>query len=207
MDGDATAGMTGDALRALYGTPSAIVQRKTLDRLDEHCRAFIALSPFLVLGTAGADRTADCSPRGDAPGFVTVVDEKTLLLPDRAGNRRIDSLRNVAENPEVALIFFIPGIDETLRINGRAAITTDASVLAPLAVAGKVPQSALRIAVREAFLHCAKALIRSHLWDPTAQVERNALPTLGKMIADQTRLIDAGEADKVIAESYKTRLY
>src|SRR5437763_301080 len=169
MDGDATAGMTGDALRALYGTPSAIVQRKTLDRLDEHCRAFIALSPFLVLGTAGTDRTADCSPRGDAPGFVTVVDDKTLLLPDRPGNRRIDSLRNVAENPEVALIFFIPGINETLRINGRAAITTDAALLAPLAVQGKAPQSALRIAVREAFLHCAKALIRSHLWDPATQ--------------------------------------
>ena len=207
MDGDATAGMTGDALRALYGTPSAIVQRKTLDRLDEHCRAFIALSPFLVLGTAGADRTADCSPRGDAPGFVTVLDDKTLLLPDRPGNRRIDSLRNVAENPEVALIFFIPGINETLRINGRAAITTDAALLAPLAVQGKAPQSALRIAVREAFLHCAKALIRSHLWDPATQVERGALPTLGKMIADQTKMIDAGEADKVIAQSYKTTLY
>jgi len=207
MDGDATAGMTGDTLRALYGTPSAIVQRKTLDRLDEHCRAFIALSPFLVLGTAGVDRTADCSPRGDAPGFVTVLDDKTLLLPDRTGNRRIDSLRNVAENPEVALIFFIPGINETLRINGRAAISTDAALLATLAVQGKAPHSALRITVREAFLHCAKALIRSHLWDPAAQVERGALPTLGKMIADQTKMIEAGEADKVIAQSYKTTLY
>jgi len=207
MDGDATAGMTGDTLRALYGAPSALVQRKSLDRLDEHCRAFIALSPFLVLGTAGADHTADCSPRGDAPGFVKVLDDKTLLLPDRAGNRRIDTLRNVAETPEVALIFFIPGVNETLRVNGRASITTDAAVLAGLAVQEKTPQSALHIAVREAFLHCAKALIRSHLWDKDAQVERSALPTLGKMIADQTRLIDAGEADKVIEESYKTRLY
>jgi PPOX class probable FMN-dependent enzyme len=160
-----------------------------------------------VLGTAGVDRTADCSPRGDAPGFVTVLDDKTLLLPDRPGNRRIDSLRNVAENPEVALIFFIPGINETLRINGRAAITTDAALLATLAVQGKAPQSALRITVREAFLHCAKALIRSHLWDEGAQVERGALPTLGKMIADQTKMIEAGEADKVIAQSYKTTLY
>jgi PPOX class probable FMN-dependent enzyme len=199
--------MTVDALRALYGTPSEIVQRKSLDRLDQHCRAFIALSPFLVIGTAAADRTADCSPRGDAPGFVAVVDDKTLLLPDRPGNRRIDTLRNVADNPEVALIFFIPGINETLRINGRAAITTDAALLAPLAVQGKVPQSGLLITVREAFLHCAKALIRSHLWDPKAQVERTALPTLGKMIADQTRMIDVDAADKVIAQSYKTTLY
>jgi PPOX class probable FMN-dependent enzyme len=207
MDGDATAGLTGDTLRALYGTPSAIVQRKTLDRLDQHCRAFIALSPFLVLGTAGADRTADCSPRGDAPGFVTVLDDHTLLLPDRPGNKRIDSLRNVVENPEVALIFFIPGVNETLRVNGRAAITTDANLLAALAVQGKAPQSALRIDVREAFLHCAKALIRSQLWDPGTQVERAVLPSLGKMIADQTKLIEVGEADKMVDRSYKTTLY
>jgi PPOX class probable FMN-dependent enzyme len=207
MDGDATPGMTGDTLRALYGTPSAIAERKTLDRLDQHCRAFIALSPFLVLGTAGADRTADCSPRGDAPGFVQVLDDRTLLLPDRPGNRRIDSLRNVAENPEVALIFFVPGVNETLRVNGRATVTTDASLLATLAVQGKVPQSALRIAVREAILHCAKALIRSQIWDPATQVERSVLPTLGKMIADQTRLMEVGEADKMVDRSYKTTLY
>lgn len=200
-------GITCESLRALYGNPGGLAARKTLDRLDKHCRSFIAHSPFLVLGTAAADRTADVSPRGDAPGFVAVLDDRTLLLPDRPGNRRIDSLTNVVENPEVALIFFVPGVSETLRVNGRAAITQDATLLAPCAVQGKVPVSGLLIHVREAFLHCAKALIRSKLWDPAAQVERRALPTLGQMLADQIADTDAAQTDKRIDESYKTALY
>ncbi len=200
-------GITCESLRALYGNPGGLAARKTLDRLDKHCRTFIAHSPFLVLGTAGADRTADVSPRGDAPGFVAVLDDRTLLLPDRPGNRRIDSLTNVVENPEVALIFFVPGVSETLRVNGRATITRDAALLAPCAVQGKVPVSGLLIHVREAFLHCAKALIRSKLWDPAAQVERKALPTLGQMLADQIAGTDAAQTDKRIDEAYKTALY
>lgn len=200
-------GITCESLRALYGNPGGLAARKTLDRLDKHCRTFIAHSPFLVLGTAGADRTADVSPRGDAPGFVAVLDDRTLLLPDRPGNRRIDSLTNVVENPEVALIFFVPGVSETLRVNGRATITRDAALLAPCAVQGKVPVSGLLIHVREVFLHCAKALIRSKLWDPAAQVERKALPTLGQMLADQIAGTDAAQTDKRIDEAYKTALY
>jgi hypothetical protein len=200
-------GITSESLRALYGAPGGLAGRKTLDRLDKHCRAFVALSPFLVIGTAAADRSADVSPRGDAPGFVRVLDDRTLLLPDRPGNRRIDSLTNIVENPEVALIFFVPGVNETLRVNGCAAITRDAVLLAPCAVNGRMPVSGLLIHVREAFLHCAKALIRSRLWDPAAQVERKALPTLGQMLADQIAGTDAATTDQRIDEAYKTTLY
>ncbi len=204
---DGSAATTCDSLRALYGEASELSRNKAIDHLDRHCRAFIALSPFLVIGTAAADRTADVSPRGDAPGFVRVIDGRTLAIPDRPGNRRIDTLRNVAENPEVALIFFVPGVNETLRVNGTASITTDAALLAGFAVQGKVPQTAMLVQVREAFLHCAKALIRSKLWDASAQVERSALPTLGAMIADQVAGIDAGEADRRIDVAYRTTLY
>lgn len=204
---DGTTPINCDALRALYGEASELSRNKAIDHLDRHCRAFIALSPFLVIGTAAADRTADVSPRGDAPGFVRVIDGRTLAIPDRPGNRRIDTLRNVAENPEVALIFFVPGVNETLRVNGAASITTDAALLAGFAVQGKVPQTAMLVQVREAFLHCAKALIRSKLWDASAQVERSALPTLGAMIADQVAGIDAGEADRRIDVAYRTTLY
>ncbi len=204
---DGTAPITTETLRALYGEMSDLVRRKSIDHLDRHCRAFIALSPFLVIGTAAADRTADVSPRGDAPGFVRVVDGRTLAIPDRPGNRRIDTLRNVAENPEIALIFFVPGVNETLRVNGRASITADAALLQGFAVQGKVPQTAMIVQVREAFLHCAKALIRSKLWEASAQVERSALPTLGAMIADQVAGVDVADADTRIAAAYRNTLY
>lgn len=199
--------MTGESLRALYGEPSDLVRRKAIDHLDRHCRAFIALSPFLVVGTAGADRAADVSPRGDAPGFVKVIDAHRLAIPDRPGNRRIDTLRNVAENPDVALIFFVPGVNETLRVNGAASISTEAALLAGFAVEGRLPKTAMVVRVREAFLHCAKALIRSRLWDVSMQVERGALPSLGTMIADQVGGVDAREADTRIDAAYKTTLY
>jgi len=205
MDGSTQ--ITGDALRAMYGEMSDLVRQKSIDHLDRHCRAFIALSPFLVIGSASADRQADVSPRGDAPGFVKVIDGRTLAIPDRPGNKRIDTLRNVAENPEVALIFLVPGVNETLRVNGTASITTDPALLAGCAVQGKVPQSALVVRVREAFLHCAKALIRSKLWDARAQVERSVLPSLGTMIADQIAGVDAADADRRIDIAYRDALY
>ncbi len=205
MDGSTQ--ITGDALRAMYGEMSDLVRQKSIDHLDRHCRAFIALSPFLVIGSASADRQADVSPRGDAPGFVKVIDGRTLAIPDRPGNKRIDTLRNVAENPEVALIFLVPGVNETLRVNGTASITTDPALLAGCAVQGKVPQSALVVRVREAFLHCAKALIRSKLWDARAQVERSVLPSLGTMIADQIAGVDAVDADRRIDIAYRDALY
>jgi PPOX class probable FMN-dependent enzyme len=205
MGGDRVADKT--ALRAHYGAPSERVIQKQLPRLDRHCRNFIALSPFLVIATAGTDGLCDASPRGDAPGFVAVLDETTLLLPDRLGNRRIDSLGNVVESPGVGLIFFVPGIDETLRVNGLAHITTDATLLAPLAVNGKAPLAGLVIAVREAYFHCGKALIRSRLWDPATQVERGRFPSLGTVLADQIAGLDAATAEKSIEEGYRERLY
>jgi len=196
------------ALRGRYAEPSEIVKRKQLDRLDVHCRAIIAHSPFLVLATAGADGTVDASPRGDAPGFVKAIDDRTLMLPDRRGNNRLDSLTNVLGNPEVGMIFFVPGLGETLRVNGRAEIVTDAAVLDGMAVAGKAPASALRIAVREAYLHCAKAVIRAKLWSDDYKIDRNAFPSLGRMVAEQVGADDrVEEFDRAIEESYRTRLY
>jgi len=196
------------ALRARYAEPSEIVKRKQLDRLDVHCRAIIAHSPFLVLATAGADGTVDASPRGDAPGFVQVIDDRTLMLPDRRGNNRLDSLANVLGNPEVGMIFFVPGLGETLRVNGRAEIVADTAVLDGMAVAGKPPTSALRIAVREAYLHCAKAVIRAKLWSDDYKIDRSAFPSLGRMVAEQVGADDRiEEFDRAIEESYRTRLY
>jgi PPOX class probable FMN-dependent enzyme len=193
-------------LRSCYDQPSDLVQKKILPRLDKHAKAFIALSPFVVLATHGPDG-ADASPRGDAPGFVQVIDDATLLLPDRRGNNLIDSLRNVAQSADVGLLFLVPGINESLRVNGRAEIVTDAAVLAPLAAQGKMPASALKIAVREVFFHCGKAMIRSGLWQPESRVPRDAFPTLGRVIADQVGGLDADAADANLEESYRTRLY
>ena len=196
-----------DELRDLYGEPSDVVKRKGLTRLDTHCRNFIAHAPFLVIATADADAAADASPRGDGPGFVAVLDDRTLVIPDRPGNRRVDSMSNILENPNVGLIFFVPGMNETLRVNGTAVLTTDPALLEPLAVRGKLPQTGIVVTVEEAFLHCAKALIRSKLWDPAAQIDRKTFPTLGQMIADQVKGVEAGAADELIEESYQKRLY
>ena len=195
-----------DQLRDLYGSPSERAVRKQMATLDKHCRTFIAHSPFLVMGTAGGDGSLDVSPKGDAPGFVAVLDERTLLLPDRPGNNRLDGLRNLVENPHVGLIFFIPGVQETLRVNGRGRITTDKALLAPLAVQGRLPRTGLVVAVEEVYLHCAKALIRSQLWDPARQVERSTLPSMGRMLADQIGL-DVAESERMTEESIRNRLY
>ncbi len=197
----------GEELRSLYGAPSDLVQKKALSKLDKHCRNFIAHSPFLVLATAAAEGPADVSPKGDAPGFVRVLDDQTLLIPDRRGNNRLDGLRNVLENPHVAMIFLVPGVGETLRVNGRASITSDPALLEPLAVNGKTPATGLLVRVDEAFLHCAKAVIRSKLWDPAAQIERKSFPSIGQMIADQIEGVDAEETDAYAEEGYRERLY
>ena len=194
-------------LRALYGEPGALARRKTLPRLDRHCRAFIAASPFLVIGSAGADSRADVSPRGDAPGFVAVLDDRRLLIPDRPGNNRLDTMANIEANPNVGLIFFVPGMNETLRVNGRATITTDAAALAPLAVQGRAPKAGILVEVEEAFLHCAKALIRSRLWDSETRIDRAAFPSLGRMLADQVGGVDVAEADARVEDSIRNRLY
>ena len=204
-----TKGTVGDyaALKAIYGEAGALARQKLLSRLDRHCRNFISLSPFLVIGSASAAGPADVSPRGDAPGFVAVIDDRTLVIPDRPGNRLNDTLGNILENPQVALIFFVPGMNETLRVNGRARITNDEALLAPLAVQGKLPLSGILVEVEEAFLHCAKALIRSRLWAAESQIDRRSFPTLGEMISDQIEGLDRDTVDAQIADSIKKRLY
>jgi PPOX class probable FMN-dependent enzyme len=182
-----------DDLRALLGTPSENAVRKQLDALDVHCRAFIARSPFLVLSTSSAAGRCDASPKGDLPGFVQVLDERTLVIPDRPGNRRADSLLNIIDNPHVGLLFLIPGMDESLRVNGSAVIVRDPALLERLAVEGKRPQLGILVRVEEAYLHCGKALLRSHLWDASRHMPRSEMPTLARMIQDQLRPPDRSE--------------
>ncbi|MCW3474719.1 pyridoxamine 5'-phosphate oxidase family protein [Limobrevibacterium gyesilva] len=196
-----------EALRVHYGPVSTLAANKVLTRLDAHCRAFIGLSPFLVLATADGQGGADASPRGDAPGFVAVLDDTTLLLPDRPGNKRVDSYRNILAHPGVGLIFFVPGVDETVRVNGTARVVTGAELLAQVPAQGKIPATGLLITVQEAFFHCGKALIRSKLWDPASRIERKSFPTLGRIIADQTRLMSSEDAETRIADGYRNNLY
>ena len=194
-------------LRETYRPPAPRAGQKVLDRLDEHCRRFIELSPFCVLSTSNGEGQPDASPRGDPPGFVRVLDERTLLLPDRPGNNQVDSLRNVVENPGVGLLFFVPGMNETLRVKGRAEIVTGEESLAPLAVGGRAPMSGLKVAVEEAFLHCGRALLRSLLWDPAAQIERSSYPSYGQVLADQISGADARRIDAEEEEANRERLY
>ncbi len=210
IGGDTACIESEQELRALHAPPSDLVKKKCVNRLDRHCRDFIALSPFLVLGTANADGQADVSPRGDPPGFVKVLDDTTLLIPDRPGNNLLDSLSNIVANPEVGLLFIIPGFDETLRVNGRAEVVREPALLAPLAVDGKAPKVAIRVRVREVYLHCAKSFRRARLWDPAARVPRQTLPTLAKMVMDMAAMklddATAREIDGRVEESMK-KLY
>lgn len=196
-------------LRAIYGTPPAdsLGVRCVLPRLDRHHRAFVALSPLVIIASADAEGAPDVSPRGDLPGFVVVMNDNTLLLPDRPGNKKLVTLTNILENPKVALIFFVPGRDDSLRVNGSALISSEPSLLARLAVQGKNPRSALVVTVEQAWLHCGKALIRSRLWNEHAKVPPNALPTLGTMLADQISGVDATKADARLEKANTERLW
>lgn len=196
-----------DNPRDLYPAPSPLAVAKQIDHLDPHAIRFIARSPFLVMATADAEGRCDASPRGDAPGFVEVVDAHTLLIPDRPGNNRVDSLSNLATNPQVGLLFFVPGVLETLRVNGRAELTTDAARLAGLAVAERVPRSALVVRVEEVFFHCGKALKRSALWDQAGHAAPGEIPSLGRILADQTGRIGVQEAEARVATGYRDHLY
>jgi PPOX class probable FMN-dependent enzyme len=189
-------------IRETVGEPSELVIRKQLDALDEHTCRFIAAAPMVILATAGADGSCDASPRGDPPGFVRVLDEHRLLLPDRRGNRRVDSMRNIAANPNVGLLFLVPGTPETARVNGRAVITDDASLLAGCEMGGVVPRLGILVEVREVFLHCAKAFLRSKLWATDTWPERGELPSLGTALRDQLGLeTDAAEIDADLERS------
>jgi PPOX class probable FMN-dependent enzyme len=196
-----------ESLRAHFGAMTTMVARKIMPRLDRHSRAFIALSPFLVLATADGNGGVDASPRGDAPGFVAMRDDTTLVIPDRPGNRRVDSFSNIIRQPGIGLIFFVPGFDETLRVNGTGRLVTDAALLTPLEAQGKVPVTGLLVSITEVFFHCGKALIRSKLWDPSLHVARDSLPSLGRIIAEQTAVMSAESAERYVATSYRERLY
>jgi PPOX class probable FMN-dependent enzyme len=195
------------ALRAHYGSVSRPAALKQLSRLDRHCRAFIARSPFLVMATADAEGRCDASPKGDAPGFVVVQDDTTLLIPDRLGNNRVDSLANVVANPQVGLLFFLPGYQETLRVNGRARISTEPAHLEATVHAGKPPKAVIVVTVEEAYMHCGKALIRSHLWDPARHIEKGSFPSLGKIIAEQIEEADVAGTERLIEKEYRDELY
>ena len=197
------------SLRALYLPPMELALRKQLDRLDAHCRNFLAHSPFAVIGSTRPGRGTDVSPRGDAPGFARVLDDHTLAIPDRPGNNRLDTMSNIVADAEVGLLFFIPGIDETLRINGTARISREPALLAAAAVKGREPRVIIVVTVREAFLHCGKALKRSRLWQDDYRVERRSFPSLGRMIIEQTKPgnITVEQAESFIADNYVTGLY
>jgi PPOX class probable FMN-dependent enzyme len=194
-----------DALRGLLGEPSELVRSKVSDRLNDLTRQFVERSPFLCLATSAADGACDVSPRGDPPGFVRVLDERTLLLPDRPGNRLADSLRNVLENPNVGLLFIVPGVTDTLRVNGRASIVTDTELLEQCAVEGKVPKLALRIEVDQVYTHCSKAFLRAQLWDPERYAAREDLPSPGELMRSVGADVEPEAYDAERAERYARR--
>lgn len=186
-----------EELREIVGVPAARSVQKERSALDQHCRAFIARSSFLLIGTAGADGRCDISPKGDAPGFVLVLDDRRLVIPDRPGNKRLDGMKNLLANPHVGLIFLVPGREETLRVNGRAWITRDPELLGRSAVQGKAPSLAIGVEVEQCFLHCAKAFRRSQLWTHEQWPGPDALPSLACVLYDQIR------PDGVTLEDYE----
>ena len=198
-----------DALRQLYSAPKERAVSKQLSRLDQHCSRFIATSPFVVIASGSTGAYMDASPRGGDPGFVKIPDDKTLLIPDAPGNNRLDTLSNIVPDAEVGLLFFIPGIDETLRVNGIAKLSRDPELLAGAAVQGREPRLVILVTVREAFLHCGKALKRSRLWHDDYRVDKKSFPSLGRMIVEQTKPKDVTveQAETFIAENYVTGLY
>ena len=197
------------ALRDTLSYPAELSVRKQLDALDRHCRTFIGLSPFVLIATTGATGGGDVSPRGDEPGSVCVLDDHTLAIPERPGNRRADTLLNIVQTGHVGLLFLIPGVEETLRVNGRAQVVRDPSLLDRTTGTGKRPILAIAVSVEECFLHCAKAFKRSRLWQREGWPDRSALPTLGQMLLDQAGLpgVELQDLDCAIEESYAQGLY
>ena len=196
-----------EALERLYGEPFGPSLVKESDRITTPYRAFIEAAPFFALASGGPDGF-DCSPRGDAPGFVRVADEKTLLIPDRRGNNRIDTLRNIIHDPRVALLFLIPGCGETIRVNGRATISTDPALTQSFVIDGKAPRTVIVVTVERIYYQCAKAIVRSKLWDASRHVERKSLPSAGTILADLTQGKMGGpEHDRTAPERLKATLY
>jgi len=201
---------THDELRTIYKTPRPTDGsiRKELKALDGHCRSFIGKSPFGLIGPSDAACNAHVTPKGDRPGFAAMRDDRTVAIPDRPGNNRLDTLENIIRNPSVGLLFLIPGMNETLRVNGDARITVDGGLRERLAVDGKEPLSVIVVSVKAAYMHCAKAFMRSDLWKPETWYDRSTLPTLGQILRDQLALADSAEAtDRWLDDSYKQTMW
>jgi PPOX class probable FMN-dependent enzyme len=198
---------TVEQLEAIYGHPSGAAVWKEIDHINAQYRAFIEAAPFFVLASVGPEGV-DCSPRGDAPGFVRVTDERTLMIPDRRGNNRIDSLRNIVRDPRVSLLFLIPGVGETFRVIGRASISTDPALLETFVFAGKTPRGVIIVSVERVYFQCSKAIIRSKLWEPETKVDRKSLPSNGTIIAAITEGKEGGEDyDRAYPERLKATIY
>jgi PPOX class probable FMN-dependent enzyme len=193
-------------LRAAIGSPADLVVSKIATRLNDLTRQFVERSPFVCVATARPDGGLDVSPRGDPAGFVRILDERTLLIPDRPGNRIADTLTNVLADPRIALLFLIPGVGDTFRVNGTAELVDDPELLAPSAVEGKVPQLGILVAIEEAYTQCSKAVLRSDLWNPERHVDRSELPTGGEILASlRDDDFDAAEYDEALAGRYARR--
>lgn len=197
-----------EELRAHYKPKHDVAVRKEMRRLDAHAKNFLARSPFVMIGSQDRSGNADVTPKGDRPGFVAVIDEFTIAIPDRPGNNRLDTWENLVENPAVGLIFLIPGMDETLRVNGEGRLTADEALRARLAVDGKLPVTVLVVKIRAVYMHCAKAFMRSQLWRPESWPARSEMPTLGQILHDQLALPESGgELDATLAEAYRKTLW
>lgn len=196
-------------LRTIYKNPGDLAVKKSLSHLDKHLRHFINLSPFLVLSTVRPDGYCDASPRGDAPGFVRVLDDKNIFLPDRPGNNRLDSLTNILSNPGIGLLFMIPGLEETLRVNGKAHIISDITLLKPSIVHKKIPKSGLKITINECYIHCGKVLRRSKIWNNETHIKKGTYPSIGKILVDQQAApgMSVEELDNFAEKEYKKTLY
>lgn len=197
---------TLEQLRDVYGPPAERAMRKELDHLDVHCREFIGLCPFVLVASADSRGASDVSPKGGPPGFVRVLDDQRLLIPDATGNRRVDSLRNMLENPNVGLLFLIPGMGETLRVNGRVVLTRDPALLEGLPTAGRPAALALIVTVEQAYLHCAKCILRSGLWRAETWPEADQLPSAAKILNDHIGIRDLAASAAMLADSYTNRI-
>jgi len=198
-----------EELRPPYRSPSALVQAKQIDRLDRHCCDFIARAPIVMIGSSHPERGCDVSPRGDAPGFVRVLDPHHLAIPDRPGNNRLDTMENLLARPQIGLLFMIPGVDEILRVNGTARLSRSDWLLQSMSVDGRAPRLAIVVTVSEAFLHCTKALRRSRLWQDDYRIDRGELPTLGQMLVDQARPagLTVGDVEARLEADVRDNLY
>ena len=195
-----------DTLRTLYPPAKERSLKKQIGHLDRHCLRFVGLSPFVILASGSKEGHFDASPRGGEPGFVKALDSSTLLIPDAPGNNRLDTLENILGTGRIGLLFLIPGVDETLRVNGKARLIDDASVLLRFRNEKRTPKLVIEVKVEHVYLHCAKALMRSNLWDPASRVERSMLPTMGQMLNDQTGIQTPPETREQMVERYKPDL-